>query len=126
MVQHAETVDEIEPLGEDRKVEDVGLQVLDIGEAVLLGLPHRVAEARAAEVDGQDRRILVGVGDPHGLQSGAAARDEHTRALDFGRLAFTKMRQRDAHSVGEGKRSSDATPRPPGIGALSVLLLDRK
>ena len=52
VMQHTEAFDEVEALAELGEMQNIGLQVLDIREAVFLRLTHGVAQAGRAKIHG--------------------------------------------------------------------------
>ena len=79
MVQHAGGLDDIKPVVELRKFQNVGLGILNVPNPKLLGLLFGIGQARTAEIDRQNLRVRYGGRRVDRMAPRPSAGNENTR-----------------------------------------------
>ena len=123
VVQHAGALDEVEALPERAEPQDVGLGEAQVGEPELGAAPHRVSEARAADVHGEHPAVgleLRGDGD---MPPGTAAGDEYPRRVGRRELRRVGVREKRAQHAPERERRPARGALPARIRVGFVLRL---
>jgi len=122
-MQHAGRDDQIELPAERIKIEDIAVQILDIGHAKLGGLAAGIGEAGAAEVDGGDLRPGKAARDFDGLLPGAAPGNEDLggRGLS-GRGGRERQIELRDHLADAQSGLTEAGTYPARIGVVLILV----
>ena len=106
--------------------QDVGLTIIDIADAELARLPHRVREAREAQVDGEDARVRESPRGADRVPAGAAARDEDARGRvgNPGQVRVRKLASQESRD--RRLRDVPLDAHPPRIRIGFVLAAHRR
>src|ERR1700730_12884468 len=77
VMQHADSFNSVEAAAGRPQLQNVGLCILDVGQALLAGLSSCISQAWPAEIDGENTRAGRFLRDVEGVLAGAASRDQN-------------------------------------------------
>ena len=114
---NAGALDEVEALRQRAELQDVGLGEAQVGEPELGAAPHRVGEARAADVHGEHLAVGLELRGDGGMPPGTAAGDEYPRRVGRRELRRVGVREERAqHAAGETRPARRALPARIRVG----------